>query len=138
MKDRIIKYLSLILLISLSSCKISLLEHGPVRQLSVRVFEWIGVELFDDDEQFSLKDVHLDGSGLLNHDVLVAGKVEEVGAFGTFIIISDERVRMLVDLSRLGGVPSKVAKGDTMRIIGKVQSGEKGHFYLVANAVNRG
>lgn len=138
MKDRIIRYLSVTLLIFFSSCKVSSLEHGPLRHLSICIFEWAGVELFDDEEQFSLKDVHLDGSGLLNHDVLVAGKVEEIGAFGTFVIISDERVRMLVDFSRLGGAPSKVAKGDTMRIIGKVQSGEKGHFYLVANAINRG
>lgn len=137
MKDKIFTYLTLIFLVT-SCSRNPVTEHGFLHSISVHVFEWVGVELFENDEQFSLKDIHLDGSALLNHDVLVGGKVEEVGAFGTYIVISDERVRMLIDLSRLGGVPSKVAKGDSMRIIGKVQSGEKGHFYLVANAVNRG
>lgn len=139
MKDRRIGFsLYIVILCSLTSCKSSLAEHGLFHQASIQIFEWIGVELFDANEQFSLKDVHLDGSALLNHDVLVGGKVETVGAYGTFVIISDDRVRMLIDLSHLGGAPSKVAKGDTMRIIGKVQSGENGHFYLVANAVSRG
>lgn len=130
--------LSLSTLASLSSCTGSSSERGLLSNISIRIFEWVGVRLFDTDEQFALKDVHLDGAGLLNRDVFVTGKVEVVGAFGTFIVISEDQIRMLIDLSHLGGLNTPVVKGDTMKVIGKVQSGEKGHFYLVANAVSRG
>lgn len=122
----------------LSSCTVSSNDRGLLSNISIRIFEWVGVRLFESGEQFALKDVHLDGAGLLNRDVFVTGKVEVVGAFGTFIVISEDQIRMLIDLSHLGGLNTPVVKGDTMKVIGKVQSGEKGHFYLVANAVSRG
>lgn len=131
-------FLWMIVTTGFGGCKSSISERGLWYQLSVRVFESVGIMLFDADEQLSLKDVHLDGAGLLNREVFVSGKVEIVGAFGTFVVISEDRIRMLIDLSHLGGLSSRAATGDTMRIIGKVQSGEKGHFYLVANAVSRG
>lgn len=120
-------------------CGLQILTVAGCSGLDALILKSFGPAAFH-DEMLSLKDVHLDGSALLNKDVFVGGKLEVVGAFGTFVVISEERVRMLVDLSRLAGAweASSVKVGQTIHVLGKVQSGEKGHFYLVANAIRAG
>lgn len=96
--------------------------------------------LRDSEEHLSLKGIHLDGAGLLNHDVRVNGRVELIGKFETYVVIEEERVRMLIDLSRIGSatVLKRLKQGATVEVAGKVQAGENGHVYLVATAIKAG
>jgi hypothetical protein len=92
------------------------------------------------DEAVTLRDVHLDGAGLLNREVTVVGTVETVGNLGTFIVIGDSKVRMLVDTSSIFGLWQNrlVAKGKSVVVLGVVQTGEKGHVFLSAKAIKLG
>ncbi|MCX6125263.1 MAG: hypothetical protein NTV34_11040 [Proteobacteria bacterium] len=92
------------------------------------------------DESISLKSVHLEGPGLLNQTVTVSGEVRVIGQFGTFVVIEDESVRMLVDLTRLAIVlrARKFSQGGWVEVAGRVQAGENGRVYLVANSIRAG
>lgn len=101
---------------------------------------WRSFKGVDAEERISLKGVHLDGPGLLNREVIVFGEIQLIGQFDTYVVIEEERVRMLVDLSRLSGdfLGQKLKQGRMLEVAGKVQSGENGHVYLVANAIRAG
>jgi exonuclease VII large subunit len=96
--------------------------------------------LFDSVPLEDLRGVHLAGAGLVNRDVLVSGVIEMTGAEGTYLVLSDSSARMLVDTTRV--TASRLAKmtsrGKTVLVHGEVKTGEKGHVYLLANAVRGG
>jgi len=127
---------------TLSSCSRS--EGGRERtireSLDLIVFSETGVMIFDSVPLEDLRGVHLAGAGLLNHDVLVSGTVELAGAGGTYFILTDSSARMLVDTTRVSaaGQSLESKRGKTVIIHGEVKSGEKGHIYLLANAVRGG
>ena len=87
-----------------------------------------------------MKSVHLEGPGLLNKIVTVSGEVRVIGQFGTFVVIEEESVRMLVDLTRLAIVlrARKFGQGGWVEVAGRVQAGENGRVYLVANSIKAG
>ena len=116
------------------------LESSLVRRIDSWAFGTFGIQLFDCYVPMGLKDVHLDGAGLLNQSILVEGKVSVVDSLGAHMILMDERARMLVDVSKLESLAVKalVRQGDMIRVHGKVKTGEKGNYYLVANAIHRG
>ena len=95
---------------------------------------------FSHTEEFKLKDIHLDGVGLLNRDVLVRGSIIAVGEMGTFVVIEDSQIRMLIDTSHIPGMweNKKIVNGNDFVVVGKVQSSEKGHVYLTAKYIKAG
>ena len=99
-----------------------------------------GSYAFSHTEEYKLKDIHLDGVGLLNKAVLVKGQIANVGDMGTYIIIEDGQIRMLVDTSKVQSVweNKKISVGNTLTIVGIVQSSEKGHVFLTAKFVKAG
>jgi len=121
-------FIAMILTYSLSACHF--LESLSQTYLSRR----------DTEERMTLKSVHLDGIGMLNQQVLVSGKVQMVGDFATYLVIEEDKVRMLVDLSKLikNRPTRQIGLGNTVEVAGKVQTGENGHVYLVATALNAG
>jgi hypothetical protein len=96
--------------------------------------------LFDSVPLEDLRGVHLAGAGLLNHDVLVSGTVESAGAGGTYFVLTDASARMLVDTTRVSAAGQSIESKRGKRVIvhGEVKSGEKGHIYLLANALRGG
>jgi hypothetical protein len=96
--------------------------------------------VFDSVPLEDLRGVHLAGAGLLNRDVLVSGTVDAMGSEGTYIVLTDASARMLVDTTRLSaaGFSRESLRGRRLIIHGEVKSGEKGHIYLMANALRRG
>lgn len=126
----------------LISCSRS--EGGRTRtireSLDLWTFSTFGTMLFDSVPLESLRGVHLAGAGLLNRDVLISGVVDTMGAEGTYLVVTDDSARMLIDTTRLSaaGFPSQGIRGRRLIIHGEVKSGEKGHIYLMANALRRG
>jgi hypothetical protein len=88
-------------------------------------------------EMKTLREIHLDGSGLINSDVMVSGKLKVLGTLGTYVVIEEERVRLLIDLSKVAGSfeRSKLKIGQDVEISGRIHSGAAGHIYLVASTV---
>ena len=127
---------------ALSSCSRS--EGGRERtireSLDLIVFSATGTMVFDSVPLEDIRGVHLAGAGLLNHDVLVTGTVEFAGAGGTYLVLTDSSARMLVDTTRVSaaGQSLESRRGKVVIIHGEVKSGEKGHIYLLANAVRGG
>ena len=119
-------------------------EGGRARtvreSLDLWTFSSFGTMVFDSVPMEDLRGVHLAGAGLLNRDVLVTGTVDSMGAEGTYIVLTDSSARMLVDTTRLSaaGFPRDGLRGRRLIIHGEVKSGEKGHIYLMANALRRG
>ena len=119
-------------------------EGGRTRTIRESIDLWAfssaGTMIFDSVPLEDLRGVHLAGAGLLNRDVLVSGLVEASGNEGTYIILSDSSARMLIDTTRVSaiGQSRKVPGGKTVVVHGEVKSGEKGHIYLIANAVRGG
>lgn len=115
-------------------------ERTIRESLDLFAFSAIGTMIFDSVPLEDLRGVHLAGAGLLNHDVLVTGTVESAGAGGTYFVLTDTSARMLVDTTRVSaaGQSLESRRGKKVIVHGEVKSGEKGHIYLLANAVRGG
>lgn len=128
--------------ISLLSCSKS--ESGRVRTIRESIDLWafssIGSMIFDSVPLEDMRGVHLAGSGLVNRDVMIAGSVVTTGAEGTYIVLTDQSARMLVDTTRVTASSGKrlATSGKKVVVHGEVKSGEKGHIYLMANAIRGG
>jgi len=126
----------------LGSCSRS--EGGRPRTIRESIDLWsfslAGSMLFDSVPLEDLRGVHLAGAGLVNRDVLVSGIVELTGAEGTYLVLSDASARMLIDTTRVTASRlSKISsRGKMVLVHGEVKTGDKGHVYLLANAVRGG
>jgi hypothetical protein len=126
----------------LGSCSKS--EGGRTRtireSLDLWSFSLVGSMLFDSVPLEDLRGVHLAGAGLVNRDVLVSGVIELSGAEGTYLVLSDASARMLVDTTKLtaSGLSKLSGRGKAVFVHGEVKTGDKGHVYLLANAVRGG
>lgn len=119
-------------------------EGGRTRTIRESIDLWafskIGSMIFDSVPLEDLRGIHLAGAGLLNRDVLVSGVVDATGSEGTYLVVTDSSARMLIDTTRISaaGYNYDGLRGKKVIIHGEVKSGEKGHIYLLANAVRRG
>lgn len=93
-----------------------------------------------DAEILTLRDVLLDGVGLINSDVQVVGSVEKSDSLGTYVVLADGDVRLLVDMTRIRDiwVAQEKLKGRVIKVLGTVQSGENGRLYLNAKIIRAG
>ena len=104
-------------------------------------FTWFGFTVFNPAEAVSLKELHFDKGSLLGHDVIVEGKLVEIGKFATYVIISDATARMLVILSEIDRPLPFLTLGEeqskplSVRILGSVENGKKGLPFLQAKAI---
>jgi hypothetical protein len=119
-------------------------DGGRTRTIRESIDLWTfsntGMMLFDSIPLEEMRGVHLAGTGLINRDVLVKGRVELSGVGGTYLVVSDNSARMLVDLTRISADSdrSPPRSGKSVYVHGEVKSSEKGHVYLVANAIRGG
>lgn len=135
-------WLSILLVCWVVSCSRS--EGGRARTIRESIDLWtfstFGTMVFDSVPLEDLRGVHLAGAGLLNRDVLVSGMVDSLGSEGTYLILTDASARMLVDTTRISAAERTRdgLRGQRLIIHGEVKSGEKGHIYLMANALRKG
>lgn len=117
---------AVLLCLGLPSCSSGTLLQGWYRARSAQ----------NSVSPLTLKELHMEGPALLNQEVLVSGKIIYVGKFSTYLVLEEERVRLLVDLSKTESLSLSdyVKKGQAIRVVGSVQSGEKGHLFVVATS----
>ena len=142
-RRQVISAFSLLVVMLLSfSCSRS--EGGRTRTIRESIDLWTftnaGMMIFDSVPLEEMRGVHLAGAGLINRDVLVKGRIELSGVGGTYVVVSDNSARMLVDLTRISADSNKSPPrtGKSLYVHGEVKNSERGHIYLVANAVRGG
>lgn len=134
----------LIILAALTLLACSRSEGGRVRTIRESIdlwtFNFMGMMIFDSVPLEDMRGVHLAGVGVINRDVLVKGRVEVSGPLSTYIVLSDQSARVLVDMTRISAESNAALPkvGRSVYVHGEVKTGEKGHIYLVANAIRGG
>jgi hypothetical protein len=102
-------------------------------------FAKLGYTPFSHPEEITLKEIHLDTGGLKGREVVIEGRLLELGNFSTFAILGDESARMLVILTKVLSAKeliSQQGKAVTLRILGTVSGGQMGLPFIDARAVN--
>ena len=133
-----------VIVIALLMVACSRYEGGRVRTIRESIdlwtFDHIGMMIFDSVPLEDMRGVHLAGAGVINRDVLVKGRVEVSGSHATYIVLSDQSARVLVDMTKLSALSngSFPRVGRSVYVHGEVKTGEKGHVYLIANAIRGG
>ena len=109
------------------------------KTIDLNSFSWIGSTLFADPPTVSMKEVHLESTLLLGREVIVEGKVIELGDFGTYLVLADEGARMLVVITEIGELelrPEDIGQAN-IRVLGSVNNGKKGLPYIQARAYTK-
>jgi hypothetical protein len=102
------------------------------------VFEYFGKTVFADATEVSLKEILLDTGSLKGKQVIVEGKVVHVGSMSTFIVLSDQGARMLVNMTGiadLSELESREEGGGPIAVLGTISSGQMGLPAIEARAV---
>jgi len=123
-------------MLSLSGC--SRFERAAtwVDQLA---FAHLGGTLFTDPSRLSLKEIHLGDGTFTGREVIIEGRVAEVSQHGTYFVLTDDSARMLVVLTDLAGAAPVWAtdtKPRAVRVLGTLESGQKGLPYVKAQAID--
>ncbi|MEI6832728.1 MAG: OB-fold nucleic acid binding domain-containing protein [bacterium] len=133
-----------VFLICLLTISCSRSEGGRNRTIRESIDLWtfsnLGMMIFDSVPMEEMRGVHLAGAGMINRDVLVKGRIEISGTGGTYLVLSDSSVRLLVDLTRVSADNNRSLPkaGRSVYVHGEVKSSERGHIYLLANAIRGG
>ena len=101
-------------------------------------FRSTGGTLFSEPNRVTTKELHFDTGILLGRVVILEGKIEEVGDFETYAVISDDSGRMLVVLTNIDDA-SEVVKGSNgqgLKVLGTVERGKKGLPFILAKSIN--
>jgi hypothetical protein len=141
---RMIRGFHSVFLICLLTISCSRSEGGRNRTIRESIDLWtfsnLGMMIFDSVPMEEMRGVHLAGAGMINRDVLVKGRIEISGTGGTYLVLSDSSVRLLVDLTRVSADNNRSLPkaGRPVYVHGEVKSSERGHIYLLANAIRGG
>ena len=125
----------LVLSLSMSSC-------GSIDSLTRRAdyysFRVTGGTLFSKPNLVTTKELHFDTGRLLGREVILEGRIEEIGKYLTYIVISDESGRMLVVLTNIENLDPGFSekKVQIIKVLGSVERGKKGLPYILASSIN--
>ena len=121
----------------LGGCQASFVDIS--HEIDLQSFSWFGSTVFSDPARVSMKEVHLESALLLGREVVLEGKVIEVGEYSTYVVIGDKNARMLVVLTELSELELRQADVGhlSLRVLGSVNSGKKGLPYIQARALSR-
>lgn len=100
-------------------------------------FRLLGRALLSDTNFVRLKEVHLNNDALRGNPVIVAGKLQELGAHNTYLILVDSSAKLVVKLTDL---TLSVRQGLTpengkLKVLGMVDINSRGHPFILAKAV---
>ncbi len=135
MLGRVVPIFSSLLCLTLVGC-------GGVNEIKQELdfysFRITGGTLFSKPNQVTTKELHFDTGRLLGREVILEGKVEEIGSFLTYLVVSDDSGRMLIVLTNIedldAGFSTKKVK--IIKILGSVERGKKGLPYILARSIN--
>ena len=102
------------------------------------MFQHAGGTLFTNPGTITMKEIHLEGVALKGKEVVIEGKVVEVSSHYTYIVIADDQARMLVVLTGIesAGPLLKAAVPHNVKVLGVIESGQKGLPYVMARSLN--
>lgn len=125
---------SLFLALNLMSCdKISQLRQD-FDYLSFRV---VGGTVFNKPNTVTTKELHFDIGRLIGREVILEGKIVDLGKYDTYLVLSDGVGRMLVVLTHIeeaGDILNR-SKNRQLKVLGSVERGKKGLPYILAKSV---
>lgn len=109
------------------------------RGIDSYMFEKFGGTLFEDASKVTLKKVHLDNGSLIGKNIIITGKVEEIGEFGTYVVVSSDAVKVLVVLTHVSFVEKWLDKYKPkyLNVLGQLDVIKKGYPVIVAQALQR-
>ncbi len=128
------KFCWLILLLVSSCHKVDHLK----KELDYQSFRFSGGTLFSEPTLVTTKEIHFDTGKLLGREVILEGKIDNVGKYDTHLVISDESGRMLVVLTHIEDASHILESQEQkqIRVLGTVERGKKGLPYILAKSVN--
>lgn len=110
---------------------------GATSQVDLFLYKNIGYTLFSSPSFVDIKQIHLGRVGNLQEKVLVRGKVSEVNKLGTYLLLSQHNVKLVIDLSQLSLVRQEFAenKPEYLEVVGEVERSFKGMPFVKALAL---
>lgn len=126
-------FFSILMSLSLSSCSY------VVKRVDNWMFESFGGTIFTNPTRVTLKKIHLDNSDLIGKNLIVSGKVEKIGEYGTYVIISADSVKLLVVLTNISFVEKWLEenKPQSINVLGQLDIVRKGYPLFIASALQK-
>lgn len=110
-----------------------------MQSIDAYTFNKIGGVIFEEVEQVSLKEIHLDSGLLINRTIIVEGKIVKIGEYGTYIIMSDDSYRILVMNAKIdiaNNFKENKHIKNNVRVLGKIKTNRQGQPFVSALAIN--
>ncbi|MGE0171533.1 MAG: hypothetical protein AB7T49_02060 [Oligoflexales bacterium] len=125
----------LFLTLFLASCQVN---ESLDKWIDYKSFTMTGGTLFSDPQKATTKQLHFDSGLLLGHDVIIEGKLVEMGKYFTHLVLEDEMGKILVVMTRLDNAEElfKKAKFRKIKVLGGVERGKKGFPFISARSIN--
>jgi hypothetical protein len=111
----------------------------PLRaEIDYKSFEWSGGTIFTEPPRANMKQLHFDSGDFLGQEVIVEGKVTQVGQYYTHMLMEDEMGKMLVVLTQIDTAEEmfKEEKPKVVQVLGSVERGKKGLPFVFARSIN--
>ena len=127
------RYLLLSLALALPACQDLSQLPSSIDNLAFLAF---GKTLYQKTESYDLRRLHADNTALLGQEVVVEGELVEVSDHFTYLTLTDQTANMVVVLTEIPDARERLGnETKTMRVLGRVESGEGDQPYILARQV---
>lgn len=126
-------FVILFLCIGVSACS------GAGRSIDSFIFQKFGGTLFEDASKVTLKKVHLDNGDLIGKNIIITGRIEKIGDYSTYLVISSDAARVLVVLTHISFVEKWLdkLKPRYVNVLGQLDVVKRGYPVIVAQALQK-
>ena len=109
------------------------------RGIDSYIFEKFGGTLIEDASKVTLKKVHLDNGDLIGKNIIITGKIEQIGEHVTYAVISSDAVKVVVVLTHISFVDKWLdkVKPKYINVLGQLDVIKKGYPVIVAQALQK-
>jgi len=100
-------------------------------------FRMVGATVFNKPNTVTTKELHFDTGRMIGRDVILEGKIVDLGKYDTYLVLSDGVGRMLVVLTHIeeaGDILNR-SKNRQLKVLGSVERGKKGLPYVLARSI---
>lgn len=136
MQTKFLNILSLGMLFCLAGCSF---YNRSLDNIDLYLYKSIGRTIFSSPSTVDIKQIHLGRVGSFQEKVVVRGKVSQVHNMGTYLLLTQGSIQLLVDLSNLPLVRQDFVdeKPNYLEIVGGIERSFKGVPFLKAGAYKR-
>ena len=118
----------------LSSCDKS---NELRRNFDYLSFKMVGGTVFEKPNTVTTKELHFDTGRMIGREVVIEGKIIDLGKYDTYLVLSDGVGRMLIVLTHIeeaGDILTR-SKNRQLKVLGTVERGKKGLPYILAKSI---